>query len=85
MKVGDNHKKKKKGKIMTAETQRFCKEEKNKTNQNPGPWRGSGGAREEESVKIFAIPNCSWKCSPLPEGKLPMLPFQAAASALNSN
>lgn len=38
----------------------------------------------EESIKIFAFSDCSWKLSSLPEGKLPMLAFQASASALNS-
>lgn len=44
------------------------KEKKTKTK----PWHGMG---EEESIKIFAFLNCSWKFSSLPEGKLPMLTF----------
>ena len=40
---------------------------------------------EAEALKNFAFQNCSWKIPPLPEGWLFMLPFQAAASALNSN
>lgn len=39
----------------------------------------------EKALKVFAFQNCSWTFSPLPEGKLSMLPFQAAPSALNSN
>lgn len=39
----------------------------------------------ENALKIFAFQNCSWKLSALPEGKLLMLPSQAAASTLNSN
>lgn len=44
-----------------------------------------GGTREGEGTSNLCFSELFQKCYPLPEGKYPVLPFQAAESTLNSN